>query len=53
MYNLGDPYTSFEWFGTSLVVFSMKNDAGNRAAGIIDQKHHGNSGPITHLPQTT
>jgi hypothetical protein len=24
----------------------MKNGAGNRAAGIIDQKHHGNTGPI-------
>jgi hypothetical protein len=27
----------------------MKNCAGNRAAGIIDQKHHGNSGPNAKL----
>jgi hypothetical protein len=48
MYNLGDPYTSFEWFGTSLIVFIMKNGAGNRAAGRKDQKHHAKSGPIGH-----
>jgi hypothetical protein len=48
MYNLGDPYTSFEWFGTSLIVFIMKNGAGNRAAERNDQKHHGKSGPIGH-----
>jgi hypothetical protein len=51
MYNLGDPYTSFEWFGTTLIVFIMKNGAGNRAAGIIDQKHHGNSGPNEQSPR--
>jgi hypothetical protein len=49
MYNLGDPYRSFEWFGTGLIVFIMKNGAGNRAGGIIDQKHHGNTGPSGHL----
>jgi hypothetical protein len=45
MYNLGDPYTSFEWFGTCLIISIMKNVAGNRAAGRNDQKHHANSGP--------
>jgi hypothetical protein len=49
MYNLGNPYTSFEWFGTSVIVFIMKNGAGNRSAGIIDQKHHRNSGPNVQL----
>jgi hypothetical protein len=46
MYNLGDPYTSFEGFGTGLIVFIMKNGAGNRAAGRNDQKHHAQLGPI-------
>jgi hypothetical protein len=45
MFNLGDPYTSFEWFGTSLIIFIMKIDAGNRAAERNDQKHHAKSGP--------
>jgi hypothetical protein len=45
---LGDPYTSFEWFETSLIIFIMKNGAGNRAAGRNDQKHHAKSGPNGH-----
>jgi hypothetical protein len=45
MYNLGDPYTLYEWFGTSLIIFIMKNGAGNRAAGRNDQKHHAKLGP--------
>ena len=49
MFNLGDPYTSFEWFGTSLIIFIMKNDAGNRAAEINDQKHHAKSGPNVYV----
>jgi CelD/BcsL family acetyltransferase involved in cellulose biosynthesis len=48
MYNLGDPYTYFEWFGTSLIIFIIKNGAGNRAAGRNDQKHHANTGPNMH-----
>jgi hypothetical protein len=48
MFNLGDPYTSFEWFGTSLIIVIMKNDAGNRAAERNDQKHHAKLGPTGH-----
>jgi hypothetical protein len=48
MYNLGDLYTSFEWFGTCLIISIMKNGAGNRAAGRNDQKHHAKSGPSGH-----
>jgi hypothetical protein len=51
MFNLGDPYTSFEWFGTSLIIVIMKNDAGNRAAERNDQKHHAKSGPTSQVSQ--
>jgi hypothetical protein len=50
MYNLGDPYTSFEWFGTSFIIFIMKNGAANRAAGRNNQKHHANTGPTAQGP---
>jgi hypothetical protein len=38
-----------------VIIFIMKNGAGNRAAGRNDQKHHANSGPKsrTLLSQAT